>query len=606
MKKLQIILSGSLVALALFACTKEPPISTQDPLPLPAGMEASKDLSVKPGDNFFDYCNGTWLKQTAIPASSAVGGLYDQEPAMKERVKQLKASVPDIRRFYELMDAASGNPEASKAYLDAQKARYPQPKTKEEAFEIMGRMMADGVSMWPTRVVPTYNLIWKDGRMMGLIYPLIDELPGLPENMPTELDPAQLVPLVSTKAGGAASVPSLIVKGMGQDPSLFVTDPKFEPYWEKLEARSLEELCGLINEAWAFYEKYGAEELNDMLRLDARLALNYTLSYHFTQAFLSPAFKEKYLNITKEIQAALRKRIQQVDWMSEATRNNALDKLDACGLFVAYPDQWFMDGVASLTDCSTLVEAVHRCDRGTAILKNHLLGGTDAFSYQITLSQLGLSAADLTFVNASYSASYNAIFIYPALLLPPFLPENVSQAYEYAVFTAIGHELTHGFDTMGSQYDKFGNKRNWWTVADKMAFEERRDKLIDCYDHLEIDPVRAPGLYSDGTATIMENIADLGGFLTALDAYKARLKADGYSGDTYDAQLRKFYESHANIWKVQYSDTKFSTFPKMDTHSHARLRVNGVDMNTDLWYELYNVDRNCVLYLPPERRTYIW
>jgi predicted metalloendopeptidase len=605
MKQFQIILSGGLVALALFACTKEPPVSTEDPLPLPSGMEASKDLSVKPGDSFYDYCNGTWLRQTAIPASGTVGGLYEQEPAMEQRVEQLKASVPDIRHFYELMDAVSGNPEATKAYLDAQKARFPKPQTKEEAFEIMGRMMADGVSMWPTRIVPTYNLVWKDGRMMGLIYPLIEELPGLPDTS-TELDPAQLVPLVATKAGGAASAPSLIVKGMGQDPSLFVTDPKFETYWAEMEARPLEELSGLIDEAWAFYEKYGAGELNNMLRLDARMALNYTLSYHFTQAFLSPAFKEKFLGITKEIQAALRKRIQQVDWMSEATRNNALDKLDACGLFVAYPDQWYMDGVVSLTDCTTLAEAVHRCDRGTTILKNHLLGGQDAFSYQITLSQLGLSAADLTFVNASYSASNNAIFIYPALLLPPFLPENVSQAYEYAVFSSIGHELTHGFDTMGSQYDKFGNKRNWWTVADKMAFEERRDKLIDCYDHLEIDPLRAPGTYSDGTGTIMENIADLGGFLTALDAYKARLEADGYCGETYKAQLRKFFESHADIWKVQYSDAKLSTFPKMDTHSHARLRVNGVDMNTDLWYELYNVDRNCILYLPPERRTYIW
>ena len=109
--------------------------------------------------------------------------------------------------------------------------------------------------------------------------------------------------------------------------------------------------------------------------------------------------------------------------------------------------------------------------------------------------------ADLTLMNAMYDPGFNAVFIYPALLLPPTLPENVTAAYEYAMFAIIGHEFTHGFDTNGSQFDKFGNKANWWTVADKMAFEERRDLLVSCYNHLEIDPVRKPGLYSKGDIT---------------------------------------------------------------------------------------------------------
>ena len=599
MKKLQIILSGSLVVLALFACTKEPPISTEDTLPLPAGMEAAKDLSVKPGDSFFDYCNGTWLKNTPIPAYGATGGVYELSHAMDQRVEQLKKSVPDIGRFFELLDAPSGNPEATKTYLDAQIARFPKPQTKEEAFETMGRMIADGIYMWPHEtILPTYNLVWKDGRLLGYIQPLLEQSP-IP-------NPSQLVPIVTTKAGEAGSALSLIIKGMGQDPSLFVTDPGFDEHWAKIEARPLEELNALIDEAWACYEAMGADVLMYGARTDARISLNYTLSYHLAQAFIPAAVKERFVGITKEIQTSLRKRIQAVDWMSDATKDKALEKLDACGLYVAYPDQWYTDCVASLSDCATLAEAAHRCYRGQALLKNHLLGGQDAFSFQITLNPMGISTQDLTAINSSYVVSNNAIFIYPAFMLPPMIPEQVSQAYEYAVFTVIGHELTHGFDSMGSQYDKLGNKGNWWTVADKMAFEERQDKLVACYDHLEIDPERAPGVYSDGKGTLMENIADLGGFLTALDAYKARLEADGYTGDTYKEQLRKFYESYAYLWIAQYSDATLSKFPKMDTHSHARLRVNGVVMNTNLWYELYDVDRNCVLYLPPERRTYIW
>lgn len=102
------------------------------------------------------------------------------------------------------------------------------------------------------------------------------------------------------------------------------------------------------------------------------------------------------------------------------------------------------------------------------------------------------------------------------------------------------------------------------------------------------------------------SVPDLGGFLVALDAYKARLAADGYRGAELDKQLRKFYEGFADLWRVQYSDAKFASFPKKDVHSHARLRVNGVVMNTDLWYNLYQVDRDNNLYLPKERRAYIW
>ena len=599
------ILAASLTALIILACEKDA-CSTKDPLPLPQEMEDGKDLSVKAGDSFFEYCNGSWLKKTEIPAEGALGGLYDQEPAMNKRVEQLRADVPDIGRFFELLEAESGNPEASKSYLDAQKARFPKPTTKEEAFLTMGKMMADGITMWPSILVPTFSMLWKEGRMVGCIVPYIDSS-DVP--LPTEWDPAEFVPLTSTKAGGKDSAPNLIIKGMGLDPSLFATDPSWDVAWEKMENRSLEELCALIDNAWAYYDQFAAAQLTDTARGMARASVNYTLSYHFQQKFMSAAFKEKYLGITKDVQASLRKRIQAVDWMSETTKNNALDKLDSYQLYVAYPDQWYTDGVAALSNCATLAEAVHRCNRGTAIMKGHLLGGKDYFSYQITtmlLSSTKLTPSDLSLVNAMYSPQVNAVFIYPALLLPPYMPENVSAAYEYAAFVSIGHEFTHGFDNNGSKYDKWGNKRNWWTVADQMAFEDLRDNIVECYCHLEVDPVRAPGVYGDGNNTQGENIADLGGFLTCLDAYKARLTTEGYKGETYKDQLRKFYESYAHCWCVQYSNARFAYFPKQDVHSPARHRVDGVVMNTDLWYELYGVDRNNILYLPKERRTYIW
>ena len=580
-------------------------------MPLPHEIEANKDLSVKPGDSFFDYCNGTWLRQTPIPASGNTGGFYDLEIVMEERVQELRTLVPDIGHFYELVDHMHDEPEKSRAYLDGQKARFPKPTTKEEVFLTMGKMIADGVeppSIFP--IVPTFSLTWEDGKLMGLISPPI-RLPGIPS-----INHGDLIPAAQTKVGDQSAF-ALVVKGMGLEVSQFVINDDYQKSWDSLEAMSLEELCKILDEAWDMYEMFVSEEQMTKVKAkkkdveqEARKSLSYTLSYHLADQFISPSLKERLVTITKEVQASLRKRLEKVDWMSETTRNNALDKLDNYGLFVAYPDEWHMDCVSSLSACETLVEAVHINKRNIARLKTHLLGGKDLFSSQLVSYMLNgdydIITSDLTLCNAMYDPNSNSVFIYPALMMPPLLPERVSDAYAYAVFTIIGHEFTHGFDTEGAKYDKYGKKSAWWTVADNMAFEERRQNIINCYNHLELDPQRAPGVYGDGVRTQTENIADLGGFLAVLDAYKALLEKEGYSGSTYDDQLRKFYESYAHIWCVQYGEEKFSAFQKSDVHSHARLRVNGVVMNTDLWYKLYDVDRNNYLYLPEERRTYIW
>ena len=597
------------VAVALLSCERTDPASTKDPLPLPPGMEDNKDLTVEPGDSFYDYCNGTWLKNTPIPATGAAGGVYDQFPAMEKRMEQLKAENAVIHRMYELLDAQSGQPEASKVFIDDLKARFPRPTTKSELFVTLGKMLAEGFPLWGHAIMPAWGLTYKNGRLMCTINPPFLDVSPLPD-LPKAVDPDELVPISLTKAGGGDSPVSLIIQGLGLDPSLFVENPSLASNWEKLNEESLEGLLEIYDSCWRYLENFAAEQLTKEVRTSATFAFSYTLSYHLVQKYISPAFKEKYLNIVKEIQASLRKRIERVEWMSQTTKNNALEKLDCCGLNVAYPDKWYEDCLVDMSECKTLAEAVYRGNRGNALLKKHLIGGNDTFSLQIlsaTLDADGFVPTDLSLVNAFYSAMNNAIYIYPAILLPPLMPENVSQAYEYAVFTVMGHEFTHGFDSnIGSKYDKMGNKRNWWTVADQMAFEERRDILANCYSHLEIDPVRVPGTFSDGLLTQGEDIADLGGFLTTLDAYKARLESEGYSGETFRQQLRKFFESYADLWKTVYSDKKLASFPQKDEHSHARLRVNGVVMNTDLWYDLYDVDRNNILYLPPERRAVIW
>lgn len=203
-----------LLAISILACSKTEPESTVDSLPMPSEIEKNKDLAVKPGDSFFDYCNGTWLKLNPIPASENIGGLYDVQQVMNERIKQLRASVPDIGHFYDLLAQMHLQPEKSQAYIDAQKDRYPKPTTKEEAFLTLGRLIADGAAPGESAAFPMFDLAWKDQKLMGIIIPRLD-IPDLPSPS-GYINPEDLIPAIQTKADDP-SAHALVVKGMGLD-----------------------------------------------------------------------------------------------------------------------------------------------------------------------------------------------------------------------------------------------------------------------------------------------------------------------------------------------------------------------------------------------------
>lgn len=614
------VLVLALAAFTMASCEIPWPESAEDPYPYPESYTANKDLSVKPGDSFFDYCNGAWLASHPIPADPAenLGGLYDANVVMTERVERLKSLVPDMGRYYSLVDQMYGHSEEAHAYIDAQRAGITRPQSKEEAYRTIGRMYLEGVNVLEMTVAAT----WRKDKLFGVIIPPLSLL-----SPPTaeELQQMELTPL-ATK-GGDPDVAALLAEGMGIDPSLLLANETISAVWKAMwDYLSLDALYQKMQEAWLFYEAFADEDglaaynatlpaqsqvTQASLAFQAVAELGYIRSYHLQQQFIPQSLKDKYLGITKEIQKALRNRILAVDWMSETTKQNALDKLDNYGLNVAFPDTWHLDCIPALAGCKSLAEALHLVKAANARLITKLVGTKDVFSY--TLNQMAMDSngerisMDLTLVNASYEPSYNCINIFPAILMPPLMPEDgVSEACYYAVFSIIGHEFTHGFDNNGSKSNKYGEEQNWWTVADIMAFQDRKENLIRTYSNMEMDPVRAPLVFCNGERTQGENIADLGGFLSALDAYQARLDEQGFYGETRREQLRKFYEAYAHVWCIQYGSKKFEILQKSDVHSHARLRVNGVVMNTDLWYDLYDVDRDNLLYLPKDRRAYIW
>ena len=611
-------------SLSLFtACSKDDVAeipSATDPYPYPDEYTANKDLSVNPGDSFYDYCNGSWLKKNPIPDdfTKNLGGIYATKGAMEERVQELTKSVPDISRFYTLMDHMYDYSKESNDYITAQMAKYKKPTTKEEAYRTLGKMFMDGID------VVNLSLVWDKDKLKAVI------LPGSSRNTQQYIEQLQSQErrsLSANRAGGGETAIALVAEGMGIDPAMLQMSEieilRWTTFWESY---TIDDIYQMMQSALLLYKAYadeaGLAEYNKglspedqatmkSLRNDARLELNYVMSYHLQQKYLSQEMKDKYVNITKEIQAALRKRIARVDWMSETTKNNAIDKLNHCRMNVAYPDTWHKECLPAITDCKTMVEALHRLKAANALLAAKLVGTDDLFTDMLMSSMQSSNGdpipSDLTLVNALYMPSNNSITIYPAMLLPPLMPsDNVSEACSYAVFTIIGHEFTHGFDNNGAEWDKYGQRKNWWTVADRMNFNERSETLVSTYNLLELDPERDPLFFCDGKRTLGENIADQGGFLAALDAYQERLDQQGFTGETRNEQLRKFYESYAHLWCIQYGQNTFEILKYTDVHSHARLRVNGVVMNTDSWYDLYNVNQNHLLYLPAKRRTYIW
>ena len=618
-----LLVSSSLCLLT--ACsdddTATPPSAT-DPYPYPDEYTANKDLTVSPGDSFFDYCNGTWLKKNPIPddITKNLGSLYAAKEAMEGRVQELKTSVPDINRFFTLMDHMHDNSKESRDYISAQVAKIKKPATKEEAYRTLGKMYLDGLD------VIQANAIWDKDRQKLLILPMsssrINTQPSI-----EQLKSQERRSLAATGAEGGEKALTLVAEGMGIAPDMLnmseVEILRWNTFWESY---SVDELYQMMLNSWLPYKAYadeaGMDEFNKTLsaedqvtvkslRIDARLELNYLMSYHLQQKYMPQSLKDKYVNITKEIQASLRKRIERVDWMSETTKNNAIDKLNNCHMCVGYPDTWHQECLPALAGCKTMVEALHLLKAANARLVAKLVGTGDLFTNRLLGSMQSAQndpiPSDLTLVNALYDPSDNSISIYPAMLLPPLMPSgDVSEACSYAVFSIIGHEFTHGFDNNGAQWDKYGERKNWWTVADRMNFEERSASLVRTFNMLELDPEREPLFFCNGTRTLGENIADLGGFLTALDAYQERLDQQGFTGETRNEQLRKFYESYAHLWCIQYGQRMFEILKHEDVHAHARLRTNGVVMNTDSWYDLYNVNQNHLLYLPVERRTHIW
>ncbi len=313
------------------------------------------------------------------------------------------------------------------------------------------------------------------------------------------------------------------------------------------------------------------------------------------QAF-SPEAKAAIEELVQNLIAAFRIRIEKSTWMSEETKVKALEKLDAMGIKVGYPDEWqtyedveVLDSVwATVNEIRGLEQRANLAELGKPIER----GAWDTPVFE---------------VNAFYSAVNNEIVFPAAILQAPFFDPEADPASNYgAIGYVIGHEITHGFDISGSQFDAEGNINSWWTDADREAFEALNDRVVEQYGSIEI----FPDTFIDGDLTLTENVADLGGLQTAYDALQVVL---GEMSPEEQAQLpwfftqnQRFFISAATVWRGMDREEYARMLLATDSHSPGEVRAVQPARNMDAFYIAFGIEPGDAEYMPPEDRVVIW
>ena len=317
----------------------------------------------------------------------------------------------------------------------------------------------------------------------------------------------------------------------------------------------------------------------------------------YVEKYFPASSKEMMIKLVKNLQTALSQRIDEATWMSAATKAQAQDKLANFIVKIGYPDKWKDYSGLDIDESLSLLENMQNI---SAFLSKDYISRkvnkpVDKAEWQMTPQT----------VNAYYNPTTNEICFPAAILQPPFFDPNVDEAVNYGgIGGVIGHEMSHGFDDQGAQFDKNGNQHDWWTAADKKNFEARTKVLVDYFSNVEA----LPGKKINGKLTLGENIGDNGGLNISLRALENVLKENPSAAKTIDGftPLQRFFLSWATVWAGNARPEFIDRQIKTDPHSPAEARVNAALPQIDAWYKAFNVKKGDKLFLDKKKRAQIW
>jgi putative endopeptidase len=643
---------------------------------------ANMDMSVKPGDNFYLYANGGWIKKNPVPASKTRWGSFDmlreessqriqsllQEAAKNPGKDRLTQMIGDFYRSgmdSAAIEAKGYQPVKSEldrlaALADKQQvlSEVATLRTKGLASPLFGMFVAQdrkNVSLYIPQIgqggtsLPDRDYYIKnDARSTAIRTAFknhVEKMFGLVgENGATASYSADAVMRIETALAKAqmsrvemrdpyktynkfavkdltAQTPGLDwssllsqMKVTGVD-SVLVTNPSFlrtvdillsalplqdwKTYlrWNVLRNAAPYLSTAFVNESFNLTQTLSGqkEQTPRWQRMSGLLdnTLGDLLGQLYVQKYFKGEAKTRMLEMVNNLQQTFAERIKRLDWMSEATKQRALQKLNAFTKKIAFPDKWKDYQGVTIT--------------GDDFISN--LRNTSTWSYNYMVNRLG-KPVDRTewgmtppTINAYYNPVNNEIAFPAGILQFPFFDFGADDAVIYGgIGAVIGHEMTHGFDDSGAQYAASGNLENWWTKEDETKFKDKANLVVNQYNAYTV----LDTLHVNGRLTLGENIADIGGLSIAYEALtKTKQFKEGKSIDGF-TPAQRFFLSWAQIWRNNALPETQAQLILTDSHSPGMYRANGAVVNMDAWYAAFHVQPGQKMFVAPEKRIRIW
>ena len=683
LSKLPIMAFAGILAVAL--STEGCSGTGKDKKASPAIDAANMDTTVKAGDDFYKYANGTWMKNNPIPAEYSRYGAF--ELLEEENYIQLKTIFAEasadknasegtvnqkIRDFYNSgMDTVKIDQNgigplkseldqiaAFSTAVDVQKmiimqhasGNYPlfylfSSPDEKNSNQVIAMTYQGGLGL-PDR---DYYLS-DDARSKEILSAYLKHVAKMfvlagstPEQAAKDAETVvkietELAKLSSTRlqlrdpnanynktdlAGLQKMAPGMDWKAYFEGINLTATDeinigqPKFvsgmakmintvavadwKVYfrWDLINSAASSLSSDFDKEHFAFYGTVlsGAKEQQSRWKRmidQTSNSLGEAVGQLYVQKFFPPEAKSRMVELVNNLKVSLGERINGLTWMTDSTKKEAEAKLAKINVKIGYPDKWI--DYSSLKISTDSYYANKKSARQFAVNRDIAKIGKP-----VDRSEWGMTPQT---INAYYSPNMNEIVFPAAILQPPFFFMDADDAVNYgAIGMVIAHEMTHGFDDQGRQYDKEGNLHDWWLADDSKNFETKTKVLVDQYDSYKM----LDSLHVDGKLTLGENIADLGGMsvaynglLKAMEGKDKGAKIDGFTAD------QRFFLSYAQVWRANVRDEETMRRLKEDVHSPGEARVNGIVYNIPAFYTAFNIQPTDKRYIAPENRANIW
>lgn len=315
----------------------------------------------------------------------------------------------------------------------------------------------------------------------------------------------------------------------------------------------------------------------------------------YVEKYFPASSKERMKKLVGNLQIALGERIKAQSWMSDATKKNALDKLNAFYVKIGYPDKWTDMSELNIDPAKSYYENIVSCRTfwNKWTVDNKSGKPVDREEWYMNPQT----------VNAYYNPTTNEICFPAGILQVPFFDPQADDAFNYgAIGVVIGHEMTHGFDDQGRHYDKNGNMNDWWTEADGKNFNERANQYADFFSNINV----LPDLKANGRFTLGENLADHGGLQVAFHAFKNATKDAPLKVIDDFTPEQRFFLAYSGVWAANITEEEIRNRTKSDPHSLGRWRVNGALPHIDMWYDAFNVKESNKMFIPKSQRLELW